>query len=1067
MLKLKTNSQFGTYEDLSPISNIEDAKLRHVHSSRTVASLHENLPEHSGNSKFKKDNYAEAKDNSQFGTYEDLSPISNIEDAKLRHVHSSRTVASLHENLPEHSGNSKFKKDNYAEAKDNSQFGTYEDLSPISNIEDAKLRHVHSSRTVASLHENLPEHSGNSKFKKDNYAEAKDNSQFGTYEDLSPISNIEDAKLRHVHSSRTVASLHENLPEHSGNSKFKKENYAEAKYYSQFGTYEDLSPISNIEDAKLRHVHSSRTVASLHENLPEHSGNSKFKKGNYAEAKDYSQFGTYEDLSPISNIEDAKLRHVHSSRTVASLHENLPEHSGNSKFKKENYAEAKYYSQFGTYEDLSPISNIEDVKLRHVHSSRTVASLHENLPEHSGNSKFKKGNYAEAKDYSQFGTYEDLSPISNIEDAKLRHVHSSRTVASLHENLTEHTSEKTDSTKEKNKSVESSADCAEYQKCYEDSNIIYSEKGKDQIMKELNQIKAENRNLSSQLQKILISHELILSNFNKMMKQVNSESVVSDHLNSDKKIHESLSKKGQFQGSEDSVSFGLNASGEEVGFDTPVARSSFIIEESNAQPIDKKELLNSNVNFQNYDEISPIIFPSTGEDNCARSDATAIIPSVFSIKGLNSQSIDEENYFVQSDAQDDGDEITFTISAEEDEAGGRLSEPVEMSGFKLVHKNEPEVNRALALPCDDRRKIFELLRKRGIDYENQRRLKSNAVQKSCEDLIGERKTHANKVRRCPVCKGFYVSKYFTLHIKKCEEKYNCSSHADPIKFSSKTGHVLLEEDFSNVPFNSSYVSQVLERFKDDDIGNMCRTNKLLIYIGYYLFLSKAEEKAEEREKSQTDKKYIMGKMRLLCRLYVQFKSEIQKDVSLQEMFNRSYMPEFKRAVLKTVEKAKTSRHILGFLILKTISILESRLSVLKREDEGKEMVEFRKSLNNSIIWIPLFGKQRTYRASRSQFQIKKPTNLPREEDMRKVRSFLLNGIEKFSSQDEFDPRNFKILRRLLVTRITFLNARRGGEPCRLLISQWEEAKQDQWLNQDFVKAALNTKIGRFKSFKRI
>src|SRR6201990_2264916 len=212
------------------------------------------------------------------------------------------------------------------------------------------------------------------------------------------------------------------------------------------------------------------------------TGNCKFKKDNYAEAKDYSQFGTYEDLSPISNIEDAKLRHVHSSRTVASLHENLPEHSGNSKFKKENYAEAKDYSQFGTYEDLSPISNIEDAKLRHVHSSRTVASLHENLPEHSGNSKFKKENYAEAKDYSQFGTYEDLSPISNIEDAKLRHVHSSRTVASLHENLTEHTSEKTDSTKEKNKSVESSADCAEYQKCYEDSNIIYSEKGKGKII---------------------------------------------------------------------------------------------------------------------------------------------------------------------------------------------------------------------------------------------------------------------------------------------------------------------------------------------------------------------------------------------------------------------------------------------------------------------------------------------------------------------------------------------------------------------------------------------------------
>ncbi|RXG54232.1 hypothetical protein Avbf_18194, partial [Armadillidium vulgare] len=246
--------------------------------------------------------------------------------------------------------------------------------------------------------------------------------------------------------------------------------------------------------------------------------------------------------------------------------------SSNSKFKKDNYAEAKDNSQFGTYEDLSSISNIEDAKLRDAHSS--------------------------PMDNSQIGMYDQLSSTSNNEKDKLRDAHKSPTVASFQENLTEHSSEKTDSTKEKNKSVEGSADYAEYQKCYEDSKIIYSEKGEDQIMKELNQIKSENRYLSSQIQKLLISHELILSSLHKMMKQV------------------------------------------------------FIIEESNAQPIDEKELLNSNVNFQNYDEISPIILTSTGEDNCARSDATAIIPSVFSIKGLNSQSIDKENYPVQSDAQD-------------------------------------------------------------------------------------------------------------------------------------------------------------------------------------------------------------------------------------------------------------------------------------------------------------------------------------------------------------------------------------------------------------------------------
>ncbi|RXG58605.1 Histone H2B [Armadillidium vulgare] len=223
---------------------------------------------------------------------------------------------------------------------------------------------------------------------------------------------------------------------------------------------------------------------------------------------------------------------------------------------------------------------------------------------------------------------------------------------------------------------------------------------------------------------------LFYQSLHKMMKQVKSESVVSDHLNSDKEIHKSLS---QFQGSKYSVSFGLNANGKEVSFDTSVARSSFIIEESNAQPIDEKELLNSNVNFQNYDEISPIILTSTGEDNCARSDATAIIPSVFSIKGLNSQSIDKENYPVQSDAQDDSRRRKYVKPKRPCPFCKEFKYSLSRH-FKLMHKNEPEVNRALSLPCDDRRKIFELLRKRGIDYENQKRLKSNSVQKSCERL---------------------------------------------------------------------------------------------------------------------------------------------------------------------------------------------------------------------------------------------------------------------------------------------------------------------------------------------
>ena len=65
----------------------------------------------------------------------------------------------------------------------------------------------------------------------------------------------------------------------------------------------------------------------------------------------------------------------------------------------------------------------------------------------------------------------------------------------------------------------------------------------------------------------------------------------------------------------------------------------------------------------------------------------------------------------------------------------------------------------------------------------------------------------------------------------------------------------------------------------------------------------------------------------------------------------------------------------------------------------------------------------------------------------------------FMSQTEFS-----LLRDLVVCRLTLFNARRGGEPRRLLISEWKDAENSLWTGDvESVEDPLEKRlIGRYK-----
>ena len=74
--------------------------------------------------------------------------------------------------------------------------------------------------------------------------------------------------------------------------------------------------------------------------------------------------------------------------------------------------------------------------------------------------------------------------------------------------------------------------------------------------------------------------------------------------------------------------------------------------------------------------------------------------------------------------------------------------------------------------------------------------------------------------------------------------------------------------------------------------------------------------------------------------------------------------------------------------------------------------------------------------------------MPAESDVEVMKQYTVKRISAMVT-DEYllwDAHAFTELRDLLVSRLTLFNARRGGEPARLLLSEWHDAENNSWID---------------------
>ena len=162
------------------------------------------------------------------------------------------------------------------------------------------------------------------------------------------------------------------------------------------------------------------------------------------------------------------------------------------------------------------------------------------------------------------------------------------------------------------------------------------------------------------------------------------------------------------------------------------------------------------------------------------------------------------------------------------------------------------------------------------------------------------------------------------------------------------------------------------------------------------------------------------------------------------MFNRVNFKTFEMAIAEISTKVNEDgtisikpglKHNLYYLIKTTVTIIKGMYLILgaKCMNNFLELLNLRKSDN--------FGDAQYQLQQNRMANSRRPSSLPLEEDMSSLRNYMLHRLETLSVTpvESITIHNYVELRNLLVARLTLFNGRRGGEPARLLVKEYNDA----------------------------
>ncbi|XP_060557541.1 uncharacterized protein LOC132717962 isoform X2 [Ruditapes philippinarum] len=347
------------------------------------------------------------------------------------------------------------------------------------------------------------------------------------------------------------------------------------------------------------------------------------------------------------------------------------------------------------------------------------------------------------------------------------------------------------------------------------------------------------------------------------------------------------------------------------------------------------------------------------------------------------------------------------------------------------HAKVPEVMNILQKENRIQNQFFDEKKKEGISEYNLKLMSENK-----NPAMRERKpVSEDKLRTCAECKGYYSNKYFYKHKCKSDKPYAIKP-------------ALLQKVKKSKMDNDSEFQNILNRFVDGEVGNLIRNNNILQIIGYKHFNMRRHEEG----KGDEVRKVVMSDMRELARLYLTFSEIIGEQKAIEEMFTREHLQDLADAIEKMVtRKDKTEKYglklLLDAVILRSIKTLMGYFSETMQDEKKKILKVYLEAYRYKSS--ELYPKARQTCVKQSMKKSRRPENLPCEKNLQKLQDYIHINIEK--TVQNFHIKDYKLLRTLVVSRLTLFNARRGEEAPRMLLNEWEAAENNVWLPDEQIQ----------------
>ena len=356
------------------------------------------------------------------------------------------------------------------------------------------------------------------------------------------------------------------------------------------------------------------------------------------------------------------------------------------------------------------------------------------------------------------------------------------------------------------------------------------------------------------------------------------------------------------------------------------------------------------------------------------------------------------------------------------------------------HKDTDEIKYLLTQPRKKQAVIAQQLKRMGMATANKKLIANKEATIHCEKRSQRIRNIINYVM-CSECGAVIARANFNSHRSRCT-------------FKTKSSNILPTPiAVLNASCNDAFTTDVLDRITNDEEGKICKTDKLCLLVGKVLY----QTACSKGPKKPGCRNQLMRNVRRLASLFlnVQNAAAEQKVViqKVEEIFNRKHFDFLETAVIRMSEKEDGGQKhglklSLGYLLKKVCTILKGTLLTTPgNDDKASEVDKFLDVLK--LKWPLIFGDAEYEAHMRRQDVLRKPCQMPDEADLQLLRDFTVRELARFTA-DKYKflgKSEYIFLRSLAISRLTLFNARRGGEPARLTLAEWEDAKAGVWLDK--------------------